>query len=420
MNSFNKRAALRIAGVSVVLALIASPVAWYVAQKNAEDATVALAIEESRRLLYHFNVGKLNDPHEKEDASKAADALTGGLFDIAEIYDANGNKLAVAMTSEGVTVEAALPEHVRPRNKAASFESLRLADKRWILRVFVPLSENAEEAAIQPTGYFEGVRVVPDWQRNQMLANALGAALMVSLASLLCGGAIYPVVVHLSADNMRKAREVLDSHLSMMEALGRAIGKRDSDTGAHNFRVAWIASRIAERLGLRDGPMQSLIAGSFLHDIGKIAVPDAILHKPGELDAAEQIIMHEHVTQGEEIVTGIGWLDEAKAIVASHHEKWDGTGYPRQLSGEAIPLAARIFAVADVFDALCSRRPYKEAMTFEAAMSILEKDAGSHFDPKVMAAFQPISREIYDCLASASDEDAKRKLEAVVRQYFGF
>jgi len=206
----------------------------------------------------------------------------------------------------------------------------------------------------------------------------------------------------------------------MMEALGRAIGKRDSDTGAHNFRVAWIASRIAERLGLRDGPMQSLIAGSFLHDIGKIAVPDAILHKPGELDAAEQIIMHEHVTQGEEIVTGIGWLDEAKAIVASHHEKWDGTGYPRQLSGEAIPLAARIFAVADVFDALCSRRPYKEAMTFEAAMSILEKDAGSHFDPKVMAAFQPISREIYDCLASASDEDAKRKLEAVVRQYFGF
>jgi response regulator RpfG family c-di-GMP phosphodiesterase len=129
---------------------------------------------------------------------------------------------------------------------------------------------------------------------------------MVSLASLLCGAALYPVVVHLSADNERKAREVLDSHISMMEALGRAIAKRDSDTGAHNYRVAWIAARIGELMGLSGNTMQALIAGSFLHDVGKIGIPDAILLKPGRLDASEMDIMRTHVAQGEEIVTGMG------------------------------------------------------------------------------------------------------------------
>jgi HD-GYP domain-containing protein (c-di-GMP phosphodiesterase class II) len=146
----------------------------------------------------------------------------------------------------------------------------------------------------------------------------------------------------------------------MMEALGRAIAKRDSDTGAHNYRVAWIAARIAERLGLSGSAMQALIAGSFLHDVGKIGIPDAILLKPGRLDEQEMDTMRTHVAQGEEIVTGMGWLDGAQAVVAAHHEKWNGSGYPRGLAGEAIPLAARIFAVADVFDALCSKRPYKE------------------------------------------------------------
>jgi HD-GYP domain-containing protein (c-di-GMP phosphodiesterase class II) len=252
-----------------------------------------------------------------------------------------------------------------------------------------------------------------------MLDSALSAALMVGLASLLCGAAIYPVVVRLSSDNERKAREVLDSHISMMEALGRAIAKRDSDTGTHNYRVAWIAARIAEKLGLNGKAMQSLIAGSFLHDVGKIGIPDAILLKPGKLNDEEFAIMRTHVGQGEEIVTGIGWLEGANDVVSGHHEKWNGSGYPRQLAGEAIPLAARIFAVADVFDALCSKRPYKEPMGFDVAMAILEKDIGSHFDPAVMAAFRPMARQIFDRLAGCSEEDASRLLEDRVRLHFG-
>jgi len=418
MNPFQKRTALRIAAVSIVLASLASPLAWFVTQEHEEESVVALAIEESGRLLHHHNALDMTGREAAEHAAAAAKTIVGGLFDIAEIYDSAGNKLAEELTHEGVAVETSLPKHGKPTYIAPSYESLKLTEGRWVLRVFVPLHANGTKEGGAITGYFEGVRVVPAWQRKQILSSALTMALMVGLASLLCGAAIYPVVVHLSADNERKAREVLDSHISMMEALGRAIAKRDSDTGAHNYRVAWIAARIAERLDLSGSAMQALIAGSFLHDVGKIGIPDAILLKPGKLDAQEMDVMRTHVAQGEEIVTGMGWLDGAQAVVAAHHEKWGGGGYPRGLAGEAIPLAARIFAVADVFDALCSKRPYKEPMALDAVMAILDRDTGSHFDPAVMAVFGPMAQEIFARLANSSEADARQLLEERIRRHF--
>lgn len=147
-------------------------------------------------------------------------------------------------------------------------------------------------------------------------------------------------------------------------------------------------------------------------------IPDAILLKPGKLDDAEMEIMRTHVAQGEEVVTGMGWLDGANAVVAGHHEKWNGSGYPRQLKAEQIPLAARIFAVADVFDALCSKRPYKEPMGFEAVMTILEKDTGSHFDPAVMAVFNPMAREIFERLANITENDTRQLLKDRIKEHF--
>lgn len=418
MNHFRKRAAIRIATVSVLLASIAGPASWFVARENAEESIVLLATEESRLLLGYYKAIDLSAKGAEEHAAAAAKTIVGGLFDIAEIYDANGRPLAESMTAEGEAVESSLPPHGAPNYTANSYESIDLPNERWVLRVFVPLRKTETDATGPVTGYFEGVRVVPEWQKRQIFYDSLSIVLMTCLASLLCGAVLYPVVVHLSVDNERKGREVLDSHISMMEALGRAIAKRDSDTGAHNYRVAWITARIAERMGLTGSAMQSLIAGSFLHDVGKIGVPDAILLKPGKLDEAELDIMRMHVAQGEEIVTGMGWLEGAKAVVAAHHEKWNGSGYPRKLGGEAIPLGARIFAVADVFDALCSKRPYKEPMSFEAAMAILERDTESHFDPAVMAVFRSMAREIFERLRNSTESDARQLLEDRVRQHF--
>lgn len=414
MNLFNKRAAQRIAFVSVMLAAIVTPVAWLISTESAEGEVVSLAMEESRRILRYSEALELTGPAAQQKAAKAVTTLSGGIFDIAELYDHRGEKLSESHTDLGVEVESQLPEHIRPAYIASSYESLQIRDQ-WVLRVFIPL--RAVEGG-EITGYFEGVRIVPDWQRNEIHTAAIKMALIACLASVLCGAAIYPIVVKLSADNTRKTIEVLDSHISMMEALGRAIAKRDSDTGAHNYRVAWIAARIGEEMGLAGSSMQALIAGSFLHDVGKIAIPDAILLKPGSLDDREMSVMRSHVGQGVEIVKGMGWLDGAHEVVAGHHEKWDGSGYPKQLAGDAIPLAARMFALADVFDALSSKRPYKSAMPFDAVIDILRKDTGSHFDPRVMSAFERVADEIREKLHDASEADARALLEAQIRKHF--
>ncbi len=415
MNLFNRRAAQRIALVSVLLAGLVAPVAWFISKESAEEEVVVLAMEESRRFLRHFDAVEFGGSDAKLKAQTAADTLSGGLFDIAEIYDASGGKLGESLTDAGASIEKHLPKHGRPTYSIASYESLQLPTQLWALRVFIPLRANE---AGPVTGYFEGVRIVPQWQKDDIQATAVKIALIVGFAALACGAAIYPIVVALSAENARKTLEVLDSHISMMEALGRAIAKRDSDTGAHNYRVAWIATRMGEELGLAGSTMQALIAGSFLHDVGKIGIPDAILLKPGRLDDAEMTTMRTHVVLGEEIVKGMGWLDGANEVVAGHHEKWNGTGYPRNLAGEAIALSARIFAIADVFDALSSKRPYKDPLPFAQVMDILKADAGTHFDPAVMAVFARIAPEVRDALQDSSEQNARQLLEAQIRKHF--
>ena len=406
MKTFQRKTAGRIAAVTLLMAACASPLAWLVSRENAEQEVVAFAQEESQRVLMVQGSLQLDGPAALLQAQKAAQLLTGGLFEIAEIYDTQGRKLAESVTEAGEVLEKQLPGHGVPQYTKPFYENLTLPHGEWALRVFVPLRVTATGPI---NGYFEGVRIIPAWQNRQISSDVFIVSLMVCLASLICGAVIYPVVVHLVKENEHKAQQVLESHIAMMEALGRAIAKRDSDTGAHNYRVAWLAARTAEALKLEGSAMQSLIAGSFLHDAGKIGIPDAILLKPGRLDEAEMTIMRTHVEQGEDIVSGAGWLDGARDVVGGHHEKWDGSGYPRGLSGEGIPLSARIFAVADVFDALSSRRPYKGPMPFEQVMGILQEGRGSHFDPTVLDLFTHMAPSLHQALQGL-DEVATRKL----------
>ena len=416
MNQMKRKAAARIAMMTLAMAALASPLAWYVSRENAEEEVVALAQEEARRVLQREQALRLDGAQAREHAELAARQLAGGLFDIAEIYGPDGRKLAETVTEQGEKVEAVLPKHGAPRYAEAFYERLTLETGAQVLRVFVPLREAPPGGPV--TGYFEGVRVLLQWQTDQIFSDALVVGLMVCLASLACGAAMYPVVVHLASENEHKAREVLESHIAMMEALGRAIAKRDSDTGAHNYRVAWVSAILGETLGLQGAAMQSLILGSFLHDAGKIGIPDAILLKPGRLDEDEMRTMRTHVRQGEEIVTGAGWLDGARDVVACHHEKWDGSGYPRALAGEAIPLAARIFAVADVFDALSSRRPYKEPLPPEEVLRILQEGRGSHFDPVVLDVFVPMAERLRRQLDGLDEDAVKALMETMVLRHF--
>ncbi|MBN9308522.1 HD domain-containing phosphohydrolase [Devosia sp.] len=187
--------------------------------------------------------------------------------------------------------------------------------------------------------------------------------------------------------------------------LARAIEYRDGDTGGHVSRVAQVSSLIAEALGLSPERCRLIYLAAPLHDIGKIGIADAILGKPGKLSPDEMAVMRQHVTIGARILeNGSSELVRtAELITQSHHERWDGTGYPDRLSGADIPLEARIVAIADVFDALCSERPYKKAWPVAEAYREILSLSGTHFDPACVAAFESRWPRIQALLAEPVD-----------------
>lgn len=166
-----------------------------------------------------------------------------------------------------------------------------------------------------------------------------------------------------------------------------ALDLRDHETAGHAQRVTELAVALGERLGMDRTELTSLRRGALLHDIGKIGVPDRILNKPGSLDDDEWAVMRTHPEIARELLASIAFLEDAIDVPAHHHERWDGGGYPDGLAGEAIPLAARIFAVVDVWDALRSDRPYRSAWTTDAVVRHVREGAGRHFDPRVVDAF---------------------------------
>ena len=212
---------------------------------------------------------------------------------------------------------------------------------------------------------------------------------------------------------------LLAGNLQMLRALGEAIAQRDTGTSKHNPRVTLYSIRLAEALGLESEQIQAIIKGSFLHDIGKIGIRDDIILKPGALNKSERTIMNSHPQLGAMIISSVKWLEDARDVVRHHHERWDGTGYPDGLKGNAIPLNARIFAVVDVFDALASDRPYKKALDFDEIMAMLDAEKGAHFDPRVLDTFQRIARRLFDEYSDEAYHVLDEKLRHAMETHFG-
>ncbi|MEA2303549.1 MAG: hypothetical protein QOH43_829 [Solirubrobacteraceae bacterium] len=185
-----------------------------------------------------------------------------------------------------------------------------------------------------------------------------------------------------------RAQELQDSYVATVRALANAVEARDAYTGKHAERVAAYGLEIARAMGLHLAEEAQAEFGFLLHDVGKVAIPDSILFKPDPLDVAERALMQRHTIIGWEILRHVSFLGEAKAVVRSHHERWDGAGYPDGLAGEAIPVAARVFAVADTLDALTTERPYRPRMGIGPARAIIAAESGTQFDPAVVAAFR--------------------------------
>jgi HD-GYP domain-containing protein (c-di-GMP phosphodiesterase class II) len=197
-----------------------------------------------------------------------------------------------------------------------------------------------------------------------------------------------------------RALQLRASYEATVRALADAVEARDPYTARHAERVAAYGLEIARACGI-DTDETDLEFGFLLHDVGKIAISDAILHKPGQLTDAEREDMRRHPVIGEEIVRGIDFLGGAREVVRSHHERWDGAGYPDRLAGEQIPLSARVFAIADTFDALTSDRPYRRAASFRKARQVIAEASGTQFDPQIADAFDDMPDATFDEIRAA-------------------
>jgi HD-GYP domain-containing protein (c-di-GMP phosphodiesterase class II) len=287
-------------------------------------------------------------------------------------------------------------------------------DDTLVVRIIMPIADKQGVVLAYGRGIFAvSPRLAAEIPRTIFRNILVVVAIVFAVAVIL-----YPVILHLMRRLADYSTNLLDANLETLAVLGSAIAKRDSDTDAHNYRVSLYSARIGEAIGLPAEDMCTLVKGAFLHDVGKIGVPDNVLLKPGKLDDQEFSIMKTHVEKGIDIVERSSWLRDAVSVAGYHHEKYGGGGYPHGLRGGDIPITARIFAIADVFDALTSERPYKDPLSFEAAMDILDEGRVLHFDPDVLDTFHKIARELFDRYAGRGGDDLRQELVSLVERCF--
>jgi len=416
----------RISVVGLLIALAAGFAVWQI-EKEKIDQSILVKTESGFKRLNNFIRHLLNEPDnldrleiEKQVASIMAqrDYLITGQYVWIGIYDLKGKPVARVPDITYEYIEQVETITGTIQSDADRFGKLGInviaLNQIPHVQIMAPLSNERGELA----AYGETVFAIAPETITAVETRALRLAAAAMVIVLLTTALLYPVINALLSRVAALSSKLFDANLEVLTALGSAIAKRDSDTDAHNYRVTIISVKLAENLGLSTDTIQRLIKGAFLHDVGKIGIEDGILHKPGRLTDDEFAVMQNHVPLGLDIVNKAEWIKEGVDIVAYHHEKYDGSGYNQGLTGKEIPDTARIFAIADVFDALTSARPYKEPFSFDKTMDILQAGRGGHFDPDYIDAFATISRDLYDTHAGRDDDALKSELDAIIKKYF--
>lgn len=411
---------IRLLVASVLLAALAGGSVFLVERSEVSRSVLLLALEDARSLAPHVELLSATGWQGLEQARREIERhlqqehVSRGHFVVIEVYDHDRRpKLAVQRAGYAKVREAASARlhDFEPGEKP---DPTRFTfDGESYIQVFAPLGEGP-----RPLAYFEGVyRLDPEGLRSMNRGLVTSVALVV-LVILAAAAVLYPVILSLNGDLLRLSGDLAHANMGMLAALGSAVAKRDRGTNTHNYRVTIYAIRLGEALGLSADRIRGLIKGAFLHDVGKIAIADAILKKPGRLDPEEVAVMQAHVRHGVEIVGKFRWLRDALDVVHYHHEKMDGSGYPAGLRGEQIPIAARVFAIVDVFDALTTRRHYKEPAPLHEAVFTLLAGKGTSFDPALLDVFLGLAPELHRTICGAEERELVRTLDRMLGRYF--
>jgi HD-GYP domain-containing protein (c-di-GMP phosphodiesterase class II) len=417
-NHIQRKFIVRLLLAWIALSVLIGAVVLFIETRRINADVVALALQESRD--FEKNHGYfLENPdrrHLQQLQEETRKHIEDGHFITAKVY----NRARKLITEASHPSDRLIEEKIsRYRLDIALIDDVHFqqfydSGGQIFVVVQVPLKANGREIA----GYFEGVyKAAPRTMaeiKNRLILSLLQVVVIIFFTTL----AIYPIVLFLNRGLIRLTGDLSRANIGMLMVLGGAIAKRDSETNIHNYRVTIYAVRLAEMVGLKREYIAGLIKGAFLHDVGKIAISDTILLKPGKLTDDEREIMKTHVRHGVDIVGHYEWLKDATDVVRHHHEKFDGTGYEAGLKGHDIPINARIFSVADVFDALTSRRPYKEPFALDEAVRILREGRGSFFDPELIDAFAGIATSLYEEIGGADDKLLEDMLNGIIDRYF--
>lgn len=341
-------------------------------------------------------------------------------FVIARVYGPNRQAVTTAEAPGNAFAVAGVnrvPERFPDPGK--DWTDVRILGNQVYVHVVVPVMGAGGAVA----GYFEGVFNLSHKFLSTIYRavwDLIQKTIIISVAAAVASAQfLYPILKDQHGKLIEAALKLLNENILSLKLLGNAVAKRDSDTHIHNFRVTISSIRLAEALSRTKEEIQDLIKGAFLHDVGKIGIPDAILLKQGKLTDREFREMRRHVIYGAEIIEVSEWLKGANDVVQHHHERFDGKGYPKGFKGKNIPMNARIFAVVDVFDALTSRRPYKEPFPFDEAERIIEEGRGGHFDPDVLDAFNGISGAVFADINRWDEDAIEAHLDEQISRYFG-
>ena len=417
IDNIHKWLVLRLVLLWILLSLVIGGLVQYLGNVRLDNHIVEVAKSETANYADAVaNYFKSPSKQALDEFNRVITVAIGRDNLIAvEFYDADSNKITEAVKPHSREIEAKLPAHGSEfADKHGIICNKLMMDTDTYMRVFVPLF-NSTGAKI---GYLEGIYHAPHEIIDQIKLQTFWSLILVVLVIFVTSLVLYPLIIRLNRKLVDYSNNLALTNIGMLKVLGSAIAKRDSDTNIHNYRVTLYSVYIGQKLSLSPIAMQGLIKGAFLHDLGKIAISDAILHKSGKLSEEEFAIMKTHVRHGEDVVRSYDWLKDALEVVSCHHEKFDGSGYPGGLSRANIPLTARIFTVADVFDALTSKRPYKEPFSFEVAVGILRESMGNHFDPDVAQLFLDHAATLYAEICNDDETLLHGKLETCISTYF--
>lgn len=417
----------RLAVAALIISVLLASAVYLIEGRKVGDAVMNRAAQGARLFSVHA-ADLMDEPglpdhtgiqRELEAFASVQMAERTGRFVTVTLLDLAGRELAQLTDPTFARINEAEDVMASREIPAQAGVTETWSESEWVdgtpyIVVAAPLSNSSGRVV----GRLQGVFAVSPETVKELRSRVVRSIATVVLIVLVTTGLLYPLITTLLRRMSKLTYSLLDSNLETLRVLGSAVAKRDSDTDAHNYRVTIISVRLAEKINLKADSMKGLIKGAFLHDVGKIGVRDSVLLKPGPLSPDEYDAMKTHVMHGLDIVSRSDWLSDAIDVVGFHHEKYDGSGYRNGLSGKTIPVGARIFAIADVFDALTSRRPYKEPFTLEETMAILDKGRESHFDPEILDAFAEIAEGIYQNFADRDDDLLRKEVDEIIERYF--